>query len=182
MSTINDRVKEVVFWLIGEGYARSQKDLAERLGYQVSSFSQIVNGHVPVSNKFLFTLCSQNPRVRRSWLETGTGDMLESEIHDGVIRIETGVIDESELIAETVHGCRFYRHDGELYMKVPHVPYAAFGQFANPSDRLDPTMEDWNEEIYKVDKVGRGRYLSFEVKGDSMDTGARDSFEAGDRA
>ncbi len=181
MSTINERVREVVFWLIGEGVARSQRDLAERMGYQVSSFSQIVNGHVPVSSKFLFMLCSQNPRIRRSWIESGMGDMLEPEIRDGVIRIETGTLDDSELITETSHGCKFYRHDGEMYMKVPHVPYAAFGQFANLSDRLDPTTEDWSEEIYKVDKVGRGRYLSFEVKGDSMDTGSRDSFEAGDR-
>ena len=89
--------------------------------------------------------------------------------------------EEMEFVTESNTGARFYKKGGKLFMTVRHVPYAAFGQFANDSDRLDPVNDEWEEETYEVDRVARGHYLSFEVKGDSMDTGSRESFEAGDR-
>ena len=51
--TMQEKLKKVVAWLISSGYATSQRDLAEKMGYRESSFSQILNGHVPISDKFL---------------------------------------------------------------------------------------------------------------------------------
>ena len=94
------------------------------------------------------------------------------------------LVDDSEEMVyytENTKGAKFYKKGNQLFMTVKHVPYAAFGQFANDSDRLDPVNDEWGEETYEVDRVARGNYLSFEVKGDSMDTGTRQSFEAGDK-
>ncbi len=175
----NDQLKKVVQWLILQGRVESQRDLAAQLGYQESSFSQIVNGHVPLSNKFLGRLCMLEPRINRQWVLQGEGDML----NDDHVQIEALPVDDEKAVfySENAKGAKFYKKGDRLFMTVRHVPYACFGQFANESDRLDPNDEEWTEETYEVDRVARGHYLSFEVKGDSMDTGDRNSFEAGDR-
>ena len=175
----NEKLKKIVQWLILQGRVESQRDLATQLGYQESSFSQIVNGHVPLSNKFLNRLCTVEPRINRAWVLNGEGEML---LNDNT-HVEAVPVDEEKGIfySENAKGAKFYKKGDHLFMTVRHVPYACFGQFANESDRLDPTDDDWTEETYEVDRVARGNYLSFEVKGDSMDTGERNSFEAGDR-
>ena len=49
----NQRLKKVVVWLLFKGYANNETELSKLLGYNKSSFSQIVNGKVPLSDKFL---------------------------------------------------------------------------------------------------------------------------------
>ena len=51
--TENQRIKKAINWLIFQGVAESEKELADLLGYTKSSFSQIVNGKVPLSEKFV---------------------------------------------------------------------------------------------------------------------------------
>ena len=46
------RIKKVINWLIYKEIGESEKEIAERLGYTKSSFSQIVNGKVPLSELF----------------------------------------------------------------------------------------------------------------------------------
>ena len=175
--TVQENVKKVVTWLISTGYATSQRELAEKMGYRESSFSQILNGHVPVSDKFLGRLKNIDSRIDIGWIKTGYGEML------GGNQMDVGPIDEADLefVTQSNAGARFYRQGDRLFMTVRHVPYAAFGQFANEAESLEPSSEDWSEETYEVDRIAHGHYLSFEVKGDSMDIGTRQSFEAGDR-
>ena len=175
----NERLRKIVQWLILQGRVESQRELAAQLGYQESSFSQIINGRVPLSNKFLGRLCALEPRVNREWVMHGSGMMLNEQNQN----IEAFPVEEEKGVfySENAKGAKFYKRGDRLFMTVRHVPYACFGQFANESDRLDPNDDDWTEETYEVDRVARGHYLSFEVKGDSMDTGDRNSFEAGDR-
>lgn len=179
-TTIKDRLKKIVAWLLDKKDATSQKSLANMLGYNPSSFSQILNGRVPVSGKFLNRLVVMEPCINLEWVRTGKGEMLlEKTMDDDLLLVENG--EELEFLTENTKGVRFYKKGDTLYMRVRHVPYAAFGQFANEADRLDPVEDEWSWEVYEVDHVARGNYLSFEVKGDSMDTGSRQSFEAGDR-
>ena len=167
-----------VSWLLAHRAACSQRNLASIMGYNASAFSQILNGHVPLSDKFLNRLMVLEPRLNIEWVRTGTGEML----HEAESEVKVSDDDEGmEFYTENSKGVRFYKHGDRLIMKVKHVPYAAFGQFANDSDRLDPYLDDWEEETYEVDRVAHGNYLSFEVKGDSMDDGTRQSFEPGDR-
>ncbi|MBR5084125.1 MAG: hypothetical protein IKX33_05945 [Prevotella sp.] len=175
--TVTENVKKVVAWLINSGYASSQRELAVKMGYRESSFSQILNGHVPVSDKFLGRLKNIDSRIDIGWIKTGYGEML------GGNQMDVGPIDDSDLeyVTQNNAGAKFYRRGDKLFMTVRHVPYAAFGQFANEAESLEPNTEDWSEETYEVDRIAHGHYLSFEVKGDSMDIGTRQSFEAGDR-
>lgn len=47
------RLKKVINWLIFKEIAENERALAETLGYTKSSFSQIVTGKVPLSEKFM---------------------------------------------------------------------------------------------------------------------------------
>ena len=76
------RVKKVVNWLIYEGFAANEKEVADKLGYTKSSFSQIVTGKVPLSGKFLKKLCSANADINESWIQSGLGEMLYSEMEE----------------------------------------------------------------------------------------------------
>ncbi len=94
-----ERARKIVQWLISNGYANNQKCLAQLLGYNHAALSQILNGKVPMSSKFMNTLCSKNPILNRQWLETGEGEMFkpESEERDEIKSILTDkdVIGES---------------------------------------------------------------------------------------
>lgn len=77
----NKRVKKLVDWLIFMGYASSRKELAELMGYKDTSLSQIENGKVNVSSKFIKNLSKLDNRINESWLSSGEGEMLlDSEI------------------------------------------------------------------------------------------------------
>lgn len=69
------RIKKVVNWLIFKEVADSEKGIAEVLGYTKSSFSQIVNGKVALSEKFIRKLCSLDENINFVWVQYGTGEM-----------------------------------------------------------------------------------------------------------
>lgn len=60
------------------------------------------------------------------------------------------------------------------FMRVPVVPVNAYAGFLN--GYFDESyMEEMPYEYWEVDREYRGRYVVFEVKGDSMDDGSRES-------
>jgi hypothetical protein len=69
------RIKKVINWLIFKEIADSKKGIAEVLGYTKSSFSQIVNGKVALSEKFIRKLCSLDENINFVWVQYGTGEM-----------------------------------------------------------------------------------------------------------
>lgn len=71
------RVSDVVKYLIYSKVALDKKDLSQKLGYNVSSFSQIINGRVPISDRFIENLVNLAPTVNEDWLRTGNGEMLK---------------------------------------------------------------------------------------------------------
>ena len=72
------RLKKVVKWLIFSGFGENEKELAELLGYTKSSFSQILNGKVPLSDKFLDKICSLDNNINKVWILENKGEMLKS--------------------------------------------------------------------------------------------------------
>lgn len=77
------RIKKAINWLIFQELAENESDLSERLGYKKSSFSQIVNGKVPLSEKFVGKLCSLDENLNFVWILTGEGDMFRSGCMNG---------------------------------------------------------------------------------------------------
>ncbi|MDA6072051.1 LexA family transcriptional regulator [Flavobacterium sp. AC] len=73
-----ERVKKLSKWLIFDGFADNDADLAKKLGYSKSSFSQIINEKVPLSTKFIETLCNANENINKVWITDLKGTMLKS--------------------------------------------------------------------------------------------------------
>lgn len=72
------RIKKVINWLIFQDVAENERNLSEKMGYTKSSFSQIVNGKVPLSDKFVKKLCSLDKNINEVWVSEGTGTMFKN--------------------------------------------------------------------------------------------------------
>lgn len=79
MEDSKQRLKKVINWLIFQGIAVNERALAELLGYTKSSFSQIVNGKVPLSDKFVKALCSLDDNINEVWIKTGEGNLFKKD-------------------------------------------------------------------------------------------------------
>lgn len=72
--TETQRVKKVINWLVFMEYAENERELAEKLGYTKSSFSQIVNGKVPLSERFVQKLASVDRNINEVFdMDRGSG-------------------------------------------------------------------------------------------------------------
>ena len=80
MGDVTKRLKKAINWLIFQDIAENERALADWLGYTKSSFSQIVNGKVPLSDKFLSALCSLDKNINCVWIKTGEGGLFINEI------------------------------------------------------------------------------------------------------
>ena len=70
------RVKNVVDWLIYKEKIKSRKELADKMGYTESSISQIINGKVTLSDRFIKKLSILDEAINQDWILTGNGEML----------------------------------------------------------------------------------------------------------
>ncbi|HPE40759.1 MAG TPA: LexA family transcriptional regulator [Bacteroidales bacterium] len=73
-----ERIRKLVKWYIFQNYGKNDAEIAERLGYEKSYFSQIVNGKVPVSKSFVNKLCALDQNINKVWI-SGVGSMLKNE-------------------------------------------------------------------------------------------------------
>lgn len=84
-------------------YAENERELAEKLGYTKSSFSQIVNGKVPLSERFVQKLASVDENINEVWIMTGEGNMLNSvETGSSVVTIPANVWEVIQTQAESL--------------------------------------------------------------------------------
>ena len=145
------RIKKVVNWLIFNEYASSEKEIAEKMGYTKSSFSQIVNGKVPLSNKFIEKLIAIDSSLNKSWIVSGEGDML---MDDPKLQIEAKTNDEVD------------------FLKVPLIPIRGKGGYLKGYGDVK-YIESLDTIPLVVDHAFKGKFRCFEVDGDSMDDGTR---------
>ena len=73
-----ERVTKIVDWLIYDKIVKSRRDLAEILGYTESSLSQILNGKVALSKRFIKKLSNIDDRINPEWVLQESGNMLTS--------------------------------------------------------------------------------------------------------
>ena len=84
MADLTQRIRKAINWLIYCEVAENERALAELLGYTKSSFSQIVNGKVPLSEKFVKKLCSLDANINEVWILEGRGEFLKVNTPNGI--------------------------------------------------------------------------------------------------
>jgi transcriptional regulator with XRE-family HTH domain len=88
------RVKKVIKWLIYQGIAENESELSGKMGYTKSSFSQIINGKVNLSGKFIDKLCEWDPILDSEWVKSGKGSIFLSKDPIPVKEVVVEKIDE----------------------------------------------------------------------------------------
>lgn len=181
------RVNDAIKWIFFEGLAKNQTDLAQQLGYTKSSFSQIVNGRVNISDNFIENLTKFALSLSKHWLLTGEGSMLlTSHINVSVPDLNTEVNNqelynnEATLVTkDTVpevmfnnHGNKFtFYPDGRIYIEVLKIPCTAHASYITCYNDDVQLIQEFDTIQFRVDKFGLGHYKAFDVVGDSMNGG-----------
>ena len=93
------RVAKTVGWLIFQGKAKNQKELADLMGYTESSMSQILKEKVPLTDRFIKNLSIVDEDINMGWLLTGEGEMLKSEAKKNIDAEKDGIL-SSEVLAQ----------------------------------------------------------------------------------
>ena len=75
-----ERIREALEWLKTNGVFRSNREIAEKMGYNPSMLSQVITGKSAVSQRFVKTLCAVTPGLRQEWVWNGNGDMFMTQI------------------------------------------------------------------------------------------------------
>ena len=145
------RIKKVINWLIFNEHASSEKEIAEKLGYTKSSFSQIINGKVPLSQKFIDKLIAIDFNLNKTWLLSGEGSMLNDD--------------------PKLH-CEPEMKTAMDFIKVPFIPIRGKGAYLKCHENVD-YIESLDTIPIVIDRSFKGKFLCFEVDGDSMDDGTR---------
>ena len=85
-----NRIKQIIGYAVSKGVTSSQKDFGRILGYEnESSFSQILN-KVPLSNELIQKIKDVLPEINTEWLQSGDGNMLNSEIKNVSAPVQVG--------------------------------------------------------------------------------------------
>ncbi|MBS3993166.1 MAG: helix-turn-helix transcriptional regulator [Bacteroidetes bacterium] len=83
-------------------------------------------------------------------------------------------------IIENTNGNKFVKlPDGSLMISVPLIPFNAYASFLEIYDDEYQVHEEFESIYFTVDKIGRGKYLAFTVKNDSMNGGSLDDTPSG---
>lgn len=153
---INQRIKLAIKWLTGNGVAANQKEIGKLLGYKnESSFSQVVNGKVPLPGDFVERLCELSSLLNPYWISEEKGDMLKKE--NEAIPLSPSHIINVPLVNQYAYaGYLSGYSDAEYIESLPTIPFI-------------------------VDHEAQGHYIAFEVRGDSMNDGTEESYLEGDR-
>ena len=163
----NQRLRLLFEKLIDNKIIHSQAHFGQVAGLDKGNLSKYLNDKKEIGEETLVRVVSSiqriQPSLNRDWLVYGEGSMLKSE--STAHRVENNV--RPILVGE------------KEWVDVPLVPFSArtgvLCGFGDPQ-----WLEDKQTMQVLVDSRLKGDYVLFEVEGDSMDDGSRDSFLDGD--
>lgn len=169
MKTIGERLAKA---MNSRGYTKNK--LAVEAGIHPSTIKNYIE-NIGTPDNLKLEKVSNILQINFEWLRSGFGPMIEE---NEVELIETNVNEPQELYSNK-NGNVYYEKNGKLYVSVKLVPVKAFGSYL--SEFQDPDFFDSLPETreFKVDHMGRGNYICFEVKGDSMNGGKIDDSKDG---
>lgn len=75
----NQNIKDVFAFLKQKRIIRNQQDFTERIGYDKSTVSQIMNDRVAVPNRMIENICIAFPMINERWLRYSEGSMLNPQ-------------------------------------------------------------------------------------------------------
>jgi len=129
----------------------------------------VKNGRNNISKNLAAAITKRYPEVDDAYLRTGQGQLLRQMVtknQKGEVYINTN----GNIFNET--------KDGSLQVTVKLMPFYAYASYIESLDDIT-ILDQWEDVTFKVDKYGRGNYLGFEIKNDSMNGGKLDDTPSG---
>ncbi|MBP1673725.1 MAG: hypothetical protein H6Q25_1540 [Bacteroidetes bacterium] len=144
------RVRKLVNWYIFQEYGKNDAEIALRLGYEKSYFSQILNGKVALSKVFVDKLCSLDQNINKVWI-SGSGTMLKNELFLSQNVTEMPNTFMKNMVLKKV-GLPLF--NTEEVIKYPKIS--------------DEEIHDKEVFYYISEFINQGSQFMFKVSGDSM--------------
>lgn len=150
-----ERIKIAVKTLISLGVGKRQEDIGAMMGYKSkSSFSQVLNGKVPLPTGFIDKLCKLDSRLEKSWIISGEGNVLMS----GFSNKQVYKTDENHATDVTEPEHNNYNKKG-----IPLIPVSAMAGYAGG----DVQVMEHETERFIIPTFKGADYL-IGVRGSSM--------------
>ncbi|WP_408040288.1 CIA30 family protein [Tenacibaculum amylolyticum] len=141
--------------------------LAIELGHKNNmKIQHVKNGRNKISKKLALEIVERYPKISLDYLRSGVGYLVKGDKETTNILINTNGNIFTPL------------KDGGLQVTVKLVPFYAYASYIEAIDNIS-IMNDWQDITFNVDKYGRGNYLGFEIKNDSMNGGRLDDTPSG---
>lgn len=87
-----ERIKIAVKSLISLGVGKNQESIGRLMGYtNKSSFSQVLNGKVPLPSDFIDKLCKLDRRLVKMWIKNEQGNVLRSKEQSKQVYNSSGI-------------------------------------------------------------------------------------------
>lgn len=162
---INERIKKLIdFYANGSvrkfsqmiGLSSSQKlnrlfHVDKRYGKYPEASYDIIRA---IANKF--------DLIDANWILTGNGEMFK-------VNMDAPIVNEPEIPYKNGNGNEYKELREGLYkVTVPLIPVNAYARYLTDFQEQD-VLDEMETVEFVVDQVGKGKYVAFEIKGDSMD-------------
>lgn len=180
---IHDRIKKIR----EELFNGSNIEFARAIEEKPNTTSNWISGNRKIGLEVMEKIRARLPQIDPGWLLSGEGTMFRADNKESSYL--TGEPDNSYRqlpdkkegpYLVTKAGIKYYQlPSGKYLMQVPFVPVKAYAKYIDECRDADPG-ESLDEYNFIVDQIGHGRYMAFEIKGDSMDDDTRKSLADGD--
>lgn len=106
-NTTNQRLKELIKFLIDNKKVYNQKDFADKIGKSKTQLSEMVKGTLVISERTVHAIVTAFPELNTEWLLTGKGEMLKEEKKSSpqkeeIITMSREVFEQIARLTETV--------------------------------------------------------------------------------
>lgn len=154
------RIKIAVKTLISLGVEKNQEGVGKLMGYSnKASFSQILNGKVPISKDFIEKLCNLDSRISKKWVIDGIGNVFVEEIGNNKLVYNQNNPDEQSILEEPIES-----YGSKVKTKeIPLIPIEAMAGYGIGSVQV---ME-YETERFMIPTFKGADYL-IGVRGSSM--------------
>lgn len=167
-SLILNRLKEIKKF-------NTDKELADFLGIRKSTLSNWYSRN-SIDYDLLFSKCEQNEIVKLLGYPVATSSNLElnesSSDYEKMNNNEVLYLDDTSepevFFNERTNNKYLIYPDGTIRIEVLKVPFSAHASYVDCFDDEVKLNQEFSTITFKVDHIGRGKYLGFESKGDSM--------------
>lgn len=125
------------------------------------------------------------PDINPKWMITGEGSIFrtnsdkepnsEPYSYNSILSNAEPISDNTVEVLTNSNGNKFYiQEDDRIKIEVIKIPFPAYASYLETFEDEVKLHEEFSTITFPVDHIGRGNYIAFEVKGDSMNGGGID--------